>query len=526
LIDCTIRIIIHLYTHSISRSLTMMARTRKRDDDSAQYNSDATSLAALDASSMSATGSRSSLTFASSNSKNNNTIGNGSGNGTNAQRRRPRKRQRKSLTDALQSISLDKDKGVPEQILKMQNQRLDFPFSSNSNIRSSVGFTIDTNNPTGTDGINNCNNNSIINTINGTPFFGGAYTGMLHSNFNNLNSKQQLNRKIDRENGVAGGDGDVYYDDDNSQLTSSTEDEHEIDGMEDEYDDSEEIDDEEDCQCKKLALMTDLEKAQRKVMLELVFGKDHQESRKVVGNTTTSTDTKNNASSLSIREVGPPIRVVPPIRIEPVIPAFSSSLSSSPPPPFATISTTTTTMAATKPIITKPTAGVPKSTTEQDEDDCKDPADRKIEELLRLSLKNLREGTHPLRLPPKKENNDDDGLTINVSTPWKTQDDMAIDPEVYSPRVVANQNRSHPPPPTTTTTTTATTLMSVDGDSNHLTTKAAPNTNIHHLAAAAPPPVVSAGGTQARQFGRRPRSNSLPGGLEMTDTTTAMDMDG
>jgi len=491
----------------------MMARTRKRDDDSAQYNSDATSLAALDASSMSATGSRSSLTFASSNCKNNNTFG----NGTKSQRRRPRKRQRKSLTDALQSISLDKDKGVPEQILKMQYQRLDFPFSSNSNIRSSVGFTIDTNNTTATDGINNCNNNSNINNINGTPFFGGSYTGMLHSNNNNLNSKQQLDSKIVRENGIAGEDGDVYYDDDNSQLTSSTEEEHEIDGMED---DEEEIDDEEDSQSKKVALMTDLEKAQRKVMLELVFGKDHQESWNVGGNTTTN----NNASSVSIREVGPPIRVVPPIRIEPVIPAFSSSsLSSSPPPPFATSTTTTmaTPTTTTKPIIAKPTAGVPKPTTEQDKDDCKDPADRKIEELLRLSLKNLREGTHPLRLPPKKGNDDDDGLTITVSTPWKTQDDMAIDPEIYSPRVAANQNRSHPPP----ITTTAPTSMAVDGDSNNLTTKSAPNTNTHHLAAAAAP-VVAAGGMQARRFGRRPRSNSLPGDLEMTDTTNAMDMDG
>jgi hypothetical protein len=445
-----------------------MARTRKRDDDS-QYNSDATSLAALDASSMSATGSRSSLTFASS---------------KNIGKQRPKKRQRKSLTDALQSISLDKDKGVPEQILKMR----EYPFSSRS-----VGFTMDTDR-IATDGNNNNNNilinNNNNNSNNGTTLFGGATS--MHSN---LNSKQQLGRKIDRESG-ADGDGDVYYDDDddNSQLTSSTEEEHEIDGMEDGYDDDD--DDEEDSQSKKLALMTDIEKAQRKVMLELVFGKDHQESRKPrVG---------NNAL-LSIHEVGPQIRVAP-ILIEPVIPALPSS-----PPPVATIST----KMATKPI-TK-TAVLPKATTvtttEQDGDknddhaDYKDPADRKIEELLRLSLKNLREGTHPLRLPKRE---DDDGLIV-TTTPWKTQDDMAIDSEIYSPRVqqratAAILNRSHPP------TTAAS--MAVDGGSN-FTTKSPNNSHF-----AAP---VAAGG-QIRRFGR-PRSNSLPGGLEMTDAT-AMDMDG
>jgi len=394
-----------------------MIRTRKRDDDS-QYNnsiqSDTTSLAALDASSMSATGSRSSLTFSSSKAKH-----------------RPRKRQRKSLTDALQSISLDKDKGVPEQILKMG----DFPFSSKS-----VSFT------TGS-----------------TFVFGG-------SEHSSLNTKQQSDRRIDQENGTSG-DGDIYYDDDNSQLTASSDERQSRDGMEDDYDEEE---DDEDSQSKRLANMTDMEKAQRKVMLELVFGKDHREARK-----------GGEKGSLSDREVSSCIRLSPGL-INPMVPC---PLATPPPTPISAAMTASQTT-------------MPKMRTSSSK---RDPADRKIDELLRQSLKNLREGSHPLQLP-KLGSNEKDNDDVYFDTPLKTQDDMAIDPKIYSPRMPQGM-------PTTTTHIS----MVVENP----TIGGLPNGPESSIAG----PIQQQLPSEARPMGLQ-RSTSLPGGMEMMAESSAMEMDG
>jgi hypothetical protein len=447
-------------------SQLVMGRTRKRDDDS-HYNSDTTSLAALDASSMSATGSRSSLTFASSTKKKHGT------------RQRSRKRQRKSLTDALQSISLDKDRGVPESILKMG----DFPFS---NTRGVAFSTIA---------------NGTTESINGSVLFGGVSS---IPSYSDLNSKQQSDRKLDRSGGGADEDGDLYYDDDNSQLTSSTEENEVDDGMDDDFNDDEDDEDDEDSQRKKLANMTDLEKAQRKVMLELVFGKDHRESRKSKGKKTYAV---------------PPIPIVDPVSLYPV--KSGSKLS---PLPFATISTRVATAAKAKAgtaTATSKSKAVPKTATtttkQQDEDsesDYKDPADRKIQELLRHSLKKLKEGSHPLQLPSLSKTDMDDEMMF-ATTPWKTQDDMTIDPQVYSPRM--QQQRATSSKPDISTSSTDSTMTLDDGGSNLLVSAKAPSSKAPTTGAQQQP-------AQARPF-RRQRSNSLPGGLDMMDTT-AMDMDG
>eukprot|EP00531_Pseudo-nitzschia_arenysensis_P010081 CAMPEP_0116154700 /NCGR_PEP_ID=MMETSP0329-20121206/21921_1 /TAXON_ID=697910 /ORGANISM="Pseudo-nitzschia arenysensis, Strain B593" /LENGTH=420 /DNA_ID=CAMNT_0003651699 /DNA_START=153 /DNA_END=1415 /DNA_ORIENTATION=+ len=420
-----------------------MARTRKRDDDS-QYNSDTTSLAALDASSMSAAGSRSSLTFASSTKA------------LKGKQRRPTKRRRKSLTDALQSISLDKDKGVPQQILSSKTG--DFPFSNNSK--------------------------NVALATNGSS--NGVFS--CPPNFNSINSRQQANRQIDRVSSGAEGDGDIYYDDDNSQLTSSSDEPDEVEnGMEDDFDDDEEEEDDDSLR-KRLAIMTAFEKAQRQVMLKLVFGKDHKESMKQ--------KTKLNLPSSGPREVSSCVRIPSGLIVDPVQKPPSLPLLSI--PPFATVSTTM--KAAITTSLSTPNAEPaipPKDDNDKDKnEECKDPVDRKIEELLRRSLKNVKEGSHPLRLTSKE---DSDSF---VSTPWKTQDDMAIDPQIYSPRIQ----------------TTATSKTQKTNDSMALDTMPSDaqmakiqNTNSQ---------------PQNLPFGRQ-RSNSLPGGLDMTDATTvAMDMDG
>ncbi len=416
----------------------MMARTRKRDDDSL-YNSDATSLAALDASSMSAAGSRSSLTFASSTKA------------LKGEQRRPRKRRRKSLTDALQSISLDKDKGVPQQILSSKTG--DFPFSNNT---KSVAFAT----------------NGSSHEIFSCP-----------PNFNNLNSRQQANRLIDRVSSGAEGNGDIFYDDDNSQLTSSSDEPDEAeDGMEDDFDDDEEEDDDDSLR-KRLAVMTDFEKAQRKVMLKLVFGKDHKES--------TNRKTKSPVSSSGPREVSSCVRIPSGLIVDPVQKPSSLPLSSASIAPFATISTTT--KAAITTFLSTPNA---EPVISPKDDDSKDPVDLKIEELLRRSLKNVKEGSHPLRLTSE---GDSDSF---VSTPWKTQDDMAIDPQIYSPRMhTTTTPRSRKANDFLTFDTTSTDAQMVKIQNNDSQPR-------------------------NRPFGRQ-RSNSLPGGLDMTDATTvAMDMDG
>ena len=409
----------------------MMARTRKRDDDS-QYNSDATSLPALDASSMSAAGSRSSLTFASS---------------TKAlkKKRRPAKRRKKSLTDALQSISLDKDKGVPQQILSATSKCGSFPFSK------SVAFT------------------TVPLSGNTSPLMFGSVTGV--PNFNALNSKQQANRQMDR----GSSDGDIYYDDDKSQLTMSSEEEQNsgiLDGMEDDFDDDDEEDNDDDSLRKRLATMTDYEKAQRKIMLQLVFGKDHAEdSNKSKG------DKKSDKQSSAVR---PPVK-----------------MSSAQSPPFTTISTMTKsrpTKIETSLMAPIPLKATPLIFDADDEKakngDLKNPVDRKIEELLRKSLKNLREGSHPLRLCNSKNNNSDSSF----SNPRKTQDDMAIDPQIYSRKTPLNNHS-----------------MDLDNTvgSKDTVTKKTQNNNL-----------------QVPRF-RIKRSNSLPGGLDMAESTNvAMDMDG
>mmetsp|Transcript_2016 Transcript_2016/g.4731 ORF Transcript_2016/g.4731 Transcript_2016/m.4731 type:complete len:430 (-) Transcript_2016:475-1764(-) len=429
----------------------MMSRTRKRDDDSL-YNSDATSLAALDASSMSAAGSRSSLTFASSTKA------------LKGKQRRPAKRQRKSLTDALQSISLDKDKGVPEQISSIKTG--DFPFSNNT---KSVAFATN-----------------------------GSASGIfsIPQNYSNLNSKMQADRQIDRAS--SGADGDIYYDDDNSQLTTSSSSEPEEfagkDGMLEEYEDEEEEDDDDSLR-KRLAAMTDFEKAQRKVMLQLVFGKGHKESTKRI--------TKAISSFSGPREVSSCVRIPSGLIVDPVQKPSPRPLSLSPVPPFATISTTpkptTTKITAATPLTPTP-AIPPKGDDDKDKnEESKDPVDRKIEDLLRRSLKNVREGSHPLRLP--NNNNDNDSF---VSKPWKTQDDMAIDPQIYSPRIHTASG--------TKNSTQTNDSMALDTVSSDTSMTKAQNSNAQR---------------QNRRPFARQRSNSLPGGLDMTDTTTdAMDMDG
>ena len=451
-----------------------MARTRKRDDDS-QYNnsinSDTTSLAALDASSMSATGSRSSLTFASSN---------------NNRKKRPRKRRRKSLTDALQSISLDKDKGVPEQILKMG----DFPFS-----KACVAFTLASGNGTP--------------ILSGT--FGGHDNGTILSDNRALNSQQQLHRQLDRGN--TDGDGDLYYDDDNSQLTSSSVEGE--GGMEDDYEDEDEDnDDEEDSQRKRLAQMTDLQRAQRNVMFELVFGKDYHESRK--------------KASGSDRELSACEARTPPVRIDPG--RFS------PPPPFASISTRTRSKKATTApaghqrtatvanftataALTSAAANKMNGTKDRGGSGVsggyQDPADRKIEKLLRRSLKNIREGSHPLQLKSTPDDEDDGDLLSKWNSYTKTQDDMMIDPEIYSPRTgttagAANVNANANP-------ANKTSSMSIEGTNNLRS-----NTTSTDSRGRTDQTLQ----TRAFHFGNRPRSNSLPSELDKAMDITAMDTDG
>lgn len=443
-------------------------RTRKRDDDS-QYNnsinSDATSLAALDASSICATGSRSSLSISS--------IKNYQGRRHN---QRPRKRRRKSLTEALQSISLDKDRGVPAQICKMGGK---FPFSNSSGTKNSsaVSFTIAAN----------------TDDINGANVFGSDTSGVPNST---LNSRQQLERRLDRDTGGPSGDGDLYYDDDNSQLTSSTDGCDEVDGeddgMEDDYDHDEE-DDDEDSHTKKLALMTDFEKAQRKVMLELVFGSDHNDHK---NSRKTAAFTTMEDLSFSDREVSSCARAPPPIPIS----QSGAATSLSPPPPFATISTTTR-------LVTESSI---KKTTENNDDDssCKDPADRKIKELLRRSLKNLKEGSHPLQFSKLGSADNADDSNLFVTTPWKTQDDMAIDPQVYSPSM--GEVKKIPSD-----------SMAIDANGSNITTTKESNNGNSFPVARAQPQVPPIGHSV------RPRSNSLPGGLDMIGAAnTAMEMDG
>mmetsp|Transcript_11941 Transcript_11941/g.28334 ORF Transcript_11941/g.28334 Transcript_11941/m.28334 type:complete len:432 (+) Transcript_11941:323-1618(+) len=430
-----------------------MARTRKRDDDS-QYNnstnSDTTSLAALDASSMSATGSRSSLTFSSSNNRT----------------QRPRKRQRKSLTDALQSISLDKDSGVPEQILKMGG----FPFS-----KSCVAFTITSGKST--------------SLLSGT--FGGHGSGAVLNENTNLNSQQQLHRQLDRSS--ISGDGDLYYDDDNSQLTSSTVEGE--GGMEDNYDDEDDQnDDEEDSQRKRIAQMTDQETAQRKVMFELVFGKDHRESRK--------------AAPFFDREVSACEARTPPVRIDE---ARSSS------PPFASISTRTRSKKAKasnahrQPSAainsTATAASITKRSGAKDTGSFKDSTDRKIEELLRRSLKNIQEGCHPLQL--KSTPDDDDSKLSSKWRHYTTQDDMMIDPQIYSPRMGASAMVN-------ANATSKTASMSIEGTNNLRNSLQTTDSRGH---------IDRMLQTQAIHFGNRPRSNSLPTDLDKSTDSIAMDTD-
>ena len=447
----------------------MMARTRKRDDDS-QCNSDATSLAALDASSLSATGSRSSLTFCSSTKA------------PKSRRKRPAKRRKKSLTEGFQAISLDKDKGVPQHILSASRGLGGFPFSNNNT--KSFAFS------------------SMKGSFSGTtsPLMFGSLSGF-SSNFSNLNSKQQANRQSDKSG--AGGDGDIYYDDDNSQLTSSSDEDENIggaSGMEDNFDDDDE-EDEEDSLRKRLALMTDFEKAQRQVMLKLVFGKDHKDSLKPKTNGLCD----KISSFSSPREVSSCVKFPPGLTVDPV------TKSSAPLPPFATISTATKTIkikatttstttpsavASTVPIPMIPTPLIPPPDDEKDKEDFKNPVDRKIEELLRRSLKNLREGSHPLCLSNSNSNEDNDSL----HTPWKTQDDMVIDPQIYSRRVQQQQLRTpNKPMALDSSTESNSMLMTNTGESN-------PRPKTHSF--------------------RIKRSNSFSGGFDIPENTNVvMDMD-
>lgn len=442
-----------------------MARTRKRDDDS-QCNSETTSLAALDASSMSATGSRS--TFASSTKA------------RTGKQRRPSKRRRKSLTDALQSISLEKDKGVPQQILS--SKMGGFPFSNTSNNNNkSVAFStiVESRNRDGS------TSPLLFSSLSGVP------------NHSNLNSKFKANRQIDRESSGAEGDGDIYYDDDNSQLTSSSDDHDDsgvLDSMEDDDDDDDnyELEDDDDSLRKRLALMSDFEKAQRKVMLKLVFGKNHKDS--------VPRKTENISSFPGPREVSSCIQLPHGLVVDPVQASLSPM---SHPPPFSTISTTATATKTKRAAAPNPTPVVPALEGQSDTTEpYKDPADRKIEELLQQSLKNLRDGSHPLQLPNNEEND------LFFTTPWKTQDDMSIDPQVYARRI-QHKEQSH--------------MTNCHTNTNHsmvLDTETGSNDPIMTKTRNSIPQA------QIPPFGRK-RGNSLPGGLDMTETTNvAMDMDG
>ena len=129
-------------------------------------------------------------------------------------------------------------------------------------------------------------------------------------------------------------------------------------------------------------------------------------------------------------------------------------------------------------------------------EDMNNPVDRKIEELLRKSLKNLREGSHPLRLSNPKNGNSDSSF----SNPRKTQDDMAIDPQIYSRRMQTQALKTNYSMALENNTKSHDTAMKTTNNSNSQ--------------------------LEIPQF-RIIRSNSLPDGLDMTDpTNVAMDMDG
>jgi len=261
--------------------------------------------------------------------------------------------------------------------------------------------------------------------------------------------------------------------------------------------------------------MTDLEKAQRKVMLELVLGKNHRES----GNVSTN-------RGGGVGGGGPTITI---------------------PTAMITLATTTTT-TTTKPIVGAAGA-TPKVTTEDTttttEEECKDPVDRKIEELLRQSLKNIQEGSHPFQMIPKLSNNDDDtdiddSNNVSVTTPWKTQDDMAIDPEIYSPRVATtaaavsmatSSSSSSLSPSTTIMMTTHATGIMTDLDLNSNTTSNQHNTTAttttnNDFALSVPSSSLL---TQQQQYQHeqhlqpvRQRSNSLPDGVLYNASSTSV----
>eukprot|EP00536_Pseudo-nitzschia_multiseries_P006883 jgi/Psemu1/324517/estExt_fgenesh1_pg.C_1530002 len=490
-----------------------MIRTRKRDDDS-QYNnsitSDGTTSLQLDASSMSATGSRSSLTFASSCNR--------------RQPQRPRKRCRKTLSDALQSISLDRD--VPQQILDMNAKGNN---KSNSNISN----------------INNENEFLFRKSSDGVGFVHATTTTTTTTTGSNpwavrnhLNSQQRLDRRLDQHGNrqvATGQDGDVYYDcDDNSQLTSSSDecvplDDDQEDGMIDEDGEAEDEDDQ-DSEKNKERSMTELEKAQRKVMLELVFGKNHREARKAA----------------SARKALPPRATEPkPVQIaiahaHALPDAAPHKVVLSMPPALATVSTGTAVVAGGAATATATATGttapgdttsnsVARSTDDESDSDQRDPADRKIEDLLRRSLENIQKGSHPLALP--RNDNDNDDSDAFVTTPRKTQDDMAIDPEIYSrPTLLTTCSGAAPFPSAAAFLCSPMTVEK--GPTSAIRANANANaTGVTAISpkASVPAPVAAAASSAAGHKSAfatgatwcethipfpRQRSNSLPGGLD------------
>jgi len=469
---------------------------------------------------MSAAGSRSSLTFASQQQHNqhpaaqahNQQSHNQQAQANNPQHaQRPRKRRRKTLSDALQSISLDRD--VPQQILKMK----EFPFCNNNNNNN--------------DKYGNTNPSGSMDSPNDNAWAFHLHNCSSNYNYNNLNNyRQRLDRQLDL-NLHDGGErqqqqqqhGNVYYDDDdNSQLTSSSDEvvneaidvEVGVDGdgdgngdvddrivMEDDEENNSEDDSDSLPPSKKESVTTEMEKAQRKVMLELVFGKNHRAARK-------------SAVAAARKRECEDSRIVG---------AGATPQPNRYPPPLATVSTVTTTRVLfgapnTNTNISTSTS-VPRTVShgdgdndndnndddDDDDDRYKDPADRKIEQLLRQSLENLQKGSHPLAIS-----------SPSSSSTRTTQDDTVIDPGIYSrsvgmsmttPMAMAMETPCETPP-------SCMQMATDNGGSATIIAMAPTGQRFDSNSISNSIPMTASTTFEFRSFPRQ-RSNSLPGGLDL-----------
>jgi hypothetical protein len=389
---------------------------------------------AFDASSMSAAGSFGAVAGGDSRRRR---------DGRDRSKRRPYKRQRKTLTDALQQINLNRD--VPLQILNSG------PTTAIHHRSGVAGAAI----AGATGGIHNCGplsdaidgDDSSLLVNRGTSSSGGRDIDEFDDDDDDNDEDDDDDDNYDGHHAGASGlllglNGAGDYDD-NSQLTASDDDDD--DNNDDDNDDSEVLhkmgvvikaetettgggtqqtltvdmdaadadsddndEDETDMSNNNMDSMTDVEKAQRKAMLDLLMGKSR------------------------------------------------------------TILTFT---GQEKPIVSSSVSAV----------------DRQIEDLLRKSLQNVKQGVHPLVVKPttpltNTDNDDDDDVSI-----WQTQDDMAIDPRIYN-----NYSRS------------ATTAGMVTSDRNNYDDNGNNNNNYYSML---PPPV------------RRKRSNSLPRSMDLDSSS-------